>query len=521
MNSSLCNICKKLVPSDRVERDGKVYLVKKCDACGPNETLISNDAVRSAQKRTLDVEVAHSYEGCDLKCFSCQRHQALKFTFVYVTNHCNLNCPICFDNVPGLGFDFEPPMEYFDTIFKHLSQMPKPPIVILFGGEPTTRKDLFDIIKLSRSYGLTTRIFTNGLKLADEEFCRELLKTRVGINFSYDGGNPETYRVIRGNVKAMELKQKALDNIAKNADLLHKKMILTVVFAKGLNDTEIPEILKFCHDRRDIITTAFLMPMIHTWDNAKWDYDPPRMTTEDIENLVEKAFPGYHVEFLPLGVVHEFAAVLTSVGKDTNVYAGAHPNCESIYQLFSDGEQWRPLGHYLRTSESKIAKALLLMNKRHKEREQRWQRSLGGRVLGAIRLRKAALGAIGATEMGALLLRHVRFARLIKGWGPAKLYHAVMAPLELMVGCKSGNVRRRHLNGQEELRLVVLPLEDNSVLETERLERCPTGHVYFDPRKKKMVFVPVCAWKLHNKEALRDIADYYAQKAEQHVTSDK
>ncbi len=514
-NLSFCNKCQTLVPTQRFDRDGKVYLKKNCDKCGPNETLISNSAVRSAQKRTLDVDVRHHYEGCDLKCVTCARHQALKFTFVYVTNHCNLNCPICFDNVPGLGFDFEPPMEYFDEVFKHCASLPKPPVIILFGGEPTMRKDLFDIIALSKSYGLRTRIFTNGLKLADEEYCRALLRTGVGINFSYDGTNPETYRTLRGNTKAMELKLKALDNIAKNKDALKGKVVLTVVFAKGLNETEIPSILEFCHERRDIISTAFLMPMIHTWDTVKWDYDPPRMTTEDIEDLVESAFPGYHLEFLPLGVVHEFAAILGTMGKETNVYAGAHPNCESIYQLFSDGKKWRPLAHFLKKPESEIARSLLQLNKRHSDRELRWQTSLVGRTLGAVRLRKAALMMTGFAGMTSLLLRNMRWGRIFKGYGPLKLYHAAMVALEKAVGCKFRNVRRRHMNTQEELRLVVLPLEDNSVLETERLERCPTGHVYWDPEKKKNVFVPVCGWKLHNKATLRRIADYYAQTAAQ------
>ena len=44
---------------------------------------------------------------------------------------------------------------------------------------------------------------TNGIKLADEEYCRKLIETRATILFAYDGDNPETYRVLRGNEKIL------------------------------------------------------------------------------------------------------------------------------------------------------------------------------------------------------------------------------------------------------------------------------------------------------------------------------
>jgi 7,8-dihydro-6-hydroxymethylpterin dimethyltransferase len=514
MNSSYCNICKKLVPTVRFTRDGKVYLRKECSACGPNETLISNDAVRSEMKRSLDVHVEHSYEGCDLDCPSCGRHRNPKFTFLNVTNHCNMNCPICFDNVPGLGFDFDPPMEYFDNVFRELAALERPPIVCLFGGEPTTRKDLFDIIALSRNYGLRSRVFTNGLRLADEEYCRALLKTRTEIMFSYDGSSPGTYVTLRGNAKAMELKQKALDNISKNAQYLRRPMTLITVLAKDMNDSEMPEILQLCHDRRDIIGTAFLMPLVHTWDSAKWQFDPPRMTTEDVEQIVQNAFPGYRLEFLPLGLIHELASALRAIGKESDPYAGAHPNCESMYFLSSNGEQWLPAVHFLKKSESAVAQSILELGQRHQNREARWQKSLGGRALGAVKLRNAALRTAASADVLALLARTFRVGRLFKGRGVAKWFHAGAAAVELTLGLgPSMNVRRKHMTVQEGLRVVILPLEDNCVLETERLERCPTAQVYLDPESKKAVFVPLCAWKLHNRTILRSISEYYARPA--------
>lgn len=69
MNRSTCNTCKQLVPAQTAERDGKVYLVKTCRACGTSETLLSGDAARYQKKRGLDP--GFDYQGCGLNCLGC------------------------------------------------------------------------------------------------------------------------------------------------------------------------------------------------------------------------------------------------------------------------------------------------------------------------------------------------------------------------------------------------------------------------------------------------------------------
>ena len=60
------------------------------------------------------------------------------------------------------------------------------------------------------------------------------------------------------------------------------------------------------------------------------------------------------------------------------------------------------------------------------------------------------------------------------------------------------------------LQLIILPFEDNYVLETERLERCPNLHVYLEPGTDVMRTVPVCAWRLYNHQVMKDISEHYA-----------
>ncbi|MFW6163294.1 MAG: radical SAM protein [Planctomycetota bacterium] len=197
-NRSFCDKCHALVPARRVEREGKVYLVKSCPDCGETEALVSSDAQRHMGKRALDP--GFPCQGCGpLNCPECQHHRAPTFAFVDVTNRCNQRCPVCVDGVPAYGFVFDPPMEYFERIFDYLAALDPLPVICLFGGEPTVRDDLCDIVELARDRGFYVRVLTNGIRLRDEAFCRKVVKSRAHLLVSYDGDNPETYALLRGS----------------------------------------------------------------------------------------------------------------------------------------------------------------------------------------------------------------------------------------------------------------------------------------------------------------------------------
>ncbi len=492
MNRAFCNNCHQLVPAEVVERDGKVFLVKDCQECGKTETLISSNARRYNRKRSLDP--GFDYVDCRLQCVGCRHKNQPNLVFVDITNRCNLNCPCCINNTPAMGFLFEPPREYFEKIFDYLATLDPKPSVQLFGGEPTVRDDLFDLIASARARGLPTRVVTNGLKLADPDYCRRLVESRATILIAYDGSNPEIYKTLRGTAKALDLKLKALENIGR---LGKAKVTLMTLAAKGFNDTELPEFFDFCHQRRHYIRAIYFMPLAHTWDKKDLDLEPERTTTEDIEQIVDDAFPGEEVEFLPAGFLGQVDTLLKCLRVKPLPFGGAHPNCESMYMLVSDGTRYLPLSHFLKGSVYEVARAL-------RDLSERLARRLpaDGKPSWALRLR-AFLGVAGVAR------RHFRFDRVFKGKGLGKLWHALATLVGFLVGRKSRLVFERHTNVQAVLQLVVLPFEDRSNIETRRLERCPTGFVYYDPEKDEVAHVPTCAWGLFKNETMRRIADYY------------
>ena len=507
MNRSFCNTCGNLVTARQQPRDGQVFLVKECPDCGVTETLISADADRYLTKRHLDGQHAEP-AGCGLNCLECRRKRQPSFIFLDITNRCNSNCPICINNTPSMGFLFEPPLEYFKKIFDYFARLEPRPAVQLFGGEPTVRDDLFDIIAMARSRGLRVRVVTNGLRLANEEYCRKLVGSRATILIAYDGANTETYRVLRGNEKYLQAKQKALDNISR----LHgAKVALMTCVAKGFNDAELPELLKFCHERRDFIRGVYFLPLAQTWKTDEFNLVPPKVTTEDLEIMLSACFPEDRIDFVPAGVLGELKGILDGLEATPPPFAGAHPNCESMYILVSDGQQYVPLARYLKGSLPQFIDALFAADARARRLAERMQTGPWGRLLGAVGLRKRYLKLRTLLTVARTVRRNLKVGKLLKGRGVGKAWHLLAGAAGMLFRVKSRRILERHTTWQGTLQVIVLPFEDDSNLETERLERCPNSFAFYDPERQEVNYVPTCAWSQHKRPVMRRIADYYAK----------
>jgi len=507
MNKGLCNSCGRLVEARKERRGGRLFLVKQCGECGPTETLISGDIARYEAKRQLDTP--HEYGPCALDCPDCRHPVQPNIVFVDITNRCNLNCPICINNTPSMGFLFEPPVEYFRKIFDHLAAFERPPSVQIFGGEPTVREDLFEIVMMARDAGLPTRVVTNGLRLADFEYCRGLVERRATILLSYDGADPETYRVLRGSEGALKKKLCALENLAR---LPRAKVSLMTLVAMGFNETALPGIFDLCNRYRNVIRAVNFMPLAHTWNRDDFDLDPARITGEDIENMVNDVFPQERVEFLPAGFLGELPTLVRALGNPMLPFGHAHPNCESMYILISDGRRFLPLSRFLRTPIREAALALAVVDKRLARREKRLTDGLTGKVLG--RTLSGKLLALSAyLALANVFRRHARPGALLRGKGVGKLWHALCLPLGALFGVRSKRLLPKHTVVQGVLQLIVLPFEDRSTIETDRLQRCPSAFAFYDPIEDEVRTIPVCAWSLHKTEVMRKIATYYREAA--------
>ena len=490
-NYAFCNDCKAVVPAKHIERDGKVFVQKNCPKCGITEYLISSDAHLYNKKRDFAGEINY-IKGCKLNCSSCSLHQKPDIVFIDTTNRCDMNCHICLNNVSAMGFKYEPNIDFFDRIFKHYSAYDPKPYIQLFGGEPTLREDILDIIKLGKSYGLSMRVVTNGIKLADEKFCDDLTKLGVMINFSFDGLNRKMYAKLRGDTDALDLKIEALKNLAKHR---RGKVILMTVVDKGYNKDDIADIFRFSFENSHIIRGIYFMPLIHMWEKERLDYNPERTTLEDVEHMVNYSVSGGNVEFVPLGSF-DFRNIYKIFGFKNMPFEGSHPNCESMSYLVSDGEKFVSVSTYLKTSLYNFIGDLRKLEK-----------------YAASKYKDNKIGLFTRLDVygRAFLIakRHLNFSAVVGAKGPSAFIRWGKIIGKIIIGRRPKDVLRKDTKLRGMLQLIIFSFEDLKTTESERLSMCSSCFAYVDPDTDSVKTLPTCTWERYKKPIMKKIAEKY------------
>ncbi|HDD04984.1 MAG TPA: radical SAM protein, partial [Candidatus Aenigmarchaeota archaeon] len=196
---TLCPCCHKVINARIVEENGKVFMVK--EHCGVVlKVLQENDA--EFYKRMMPFTLPNAYRGVrpgigPLELVRRRNENAAQL-YLYVTNRCNLNCPICFEEEHG-----EKDLKLED-IAKIVGKY-RANYYVISGGEPTLHPQILQIIKLLKEKGKYVFLITNGIKLCDEDFVRGLKEVGVDmVGLSFEGLNDEVYEKIRGRKLARE-----------------------------------------------------------------------------------------------------------------------------------------------------------------------------------------------------------------------------------------------------------------------------------------------------------------------------
>jgi hypothetical protein len=504
-NLGICTRCKARVPARFLIRDGQVWIRKDCPACGQNESLVSTDAKVWQAKGQLRSHFPGDCDACTMRCDHCQINHKPNIVFVDVTNRCNMNCPICIATIRGMGFDFNPPMAYFEKIFTELGRMKPKPVVQLFGGEPTVREDLLQIIAMGKKHGLKPHVVTNGVRLADEEYCRTLCEAGVPLRFGFDGPSPDIYERLRGNRGACQKKRKGLENLKKYS---HRKHSIIACAAWGFNDQYIGDLLQYCHDNRDLISDIGIVPLTENWNPGDFEVGV-HTTMEDVEKMVQQSVPGGEVEFIPAGLSYSMRKPRSFFERDSLsevlLFAGVHPNCESMTLLVSDGKTYRSINHYLKKPLRQVA---LECAARSRKIEPQLDRLDPDKFFQRIRGQLLVIGTLGWWGF-----RTVRFWRLkpIRGLAGAVFGH-LFRKLSRLAGFKTRRSRRI-------FRVVVVPIEEQHSIDAARLKSCKAVFAYEDVEDGKVKYYPACSWYPYRNPLLEKISQKYGVVRPQDVSA--
>ncbi|NVM30387.1 MAG: radical SAM protein [Candidatus Helarchaeota archaeon] len=122
-----------------------------------------------------------------------------------ITNACNMNCIHCYkENLGGKQLSLEEINRIIDKISAFGVRN-----LILTGGEPLLRNDLFDIIDHAKKRKIRDVVInTNGILLDNSKIVDEIIQRLdviAGIPVSFDGARSETHDFIRGKGQFVKL----------------------------------------------------------------------------------------------------------------------------------------------------------------------------------------------------------------------------------------------------------------------------------------------------------------------------
>ncbi|MFX0076667.1 MAG: radical SAM protein [Candidatus Hermodarchaeota archaeon] len=121
-----------------------------------------------------------------------------RVALIEITTNCNLKCTHCFANKSS------DKVLNLSQIKDILEKLPSYNVkdLILYGGEPFLRKDIFEIIKYAKNCGIENiGITTNGLMLEEKSIIREIRKYLdiiVQLVIGVNGASSDTHDFIRG-----------------------------------------------------------------------------------------------------------------------------------------------------------------------------------------------------------------------------------------------------------------------------------------------------------------------------------
>ncbi|SHN58263.1 radical SAM protein [Desulfitobacterium chlororespirans] len=304
---SVCPLCLNVVQARIAVHDQAVYMEKNCSEHGYFTAYLWPDVnhYQWMQQFNLPALPPHSpvavRDGCPSDCGLCGAHlRQPTLVEIEVTEGCNLRCPVCFMAANDFHPDPNPSLEALAEKYRYILRHTNPDTSIqLTGGEPTTREDLADIIRLGREIGFQAiEVNTNGVVIGrNPDYLQKLAEAGVsGIYLQFDGLTREVYEQIRGE-NLLPTKLKAIAN-CREAGV---QVVLAMTVIEGINEEQMGEVLEFALANRDVIVGIAYQP---AFGSGRFDVPlSKRLTMGDVIFMLAEQSEGIlePYDFWPLG----------------------------------------------------------------------------------------------------------------------------------------------------------------------------------------------------------------------------
>jgi uncharacterized radical SAM superfamily Fe-S cluster-containing enzyme len=334
---SLCPECLKVIEARLFAEDGKVMIEKTCAEHGLFNDIYWSDVdmyLRAedftyGEGKGLSNPTVTGASHCPTDCGLCNQHVShTSLGNVDLTNRCDMRCPVCFADAANAGYVYEPDMETIKGMLLAYREMkPVAGRVIQFsGGEPTVHPQFFEIVSMARDLGFThLQMASNGLNLADPEFCRKTAEAGMHtVYLQFDGCNDEVHRKTRGQSGYYAEKLKALENMKRYG--IH--VVFTPTIVRGFNDDQVGPILQFAIENAEICSGIAYQPVAITGRIAEKRRHQMRYTIPDLAIDIERQTGIIRREhWYPISCTSPFSKLFMAMRGRETINITCHPHC--------------------------------------------------------------------------------------------------------------------------------------------------------------------------------------------------
>ncbi|MEM5804534.1 MAG: radical SAM protein [Candidatus Aenigmatarchaeota archaeon] len=348
---SLCPECLKILDAELFERDGKVWIRKKCLEHGEFSDLYYGDyeMYKRAMKWAHDGKgidnPATEFRACPMDCGLCDAHKShTALANTVVTNRCDLACFYCFFYAKAMGYLYEPTLPQIRLMFKNLRQ--ERPVatnaIQLTGGEPTIREDIVDIVRVAKEEGFDhVQLNTNGIRMSQNPELVKMLRS-AGVNtlyLSFDGVTAKT------NPK----NHWEIPRLFRNVRETGMGVVLVPTVINGVNDHELGDIIRFGIRNLDIVRGVNFQPVSLVGRITKADREKFRITIPDAIKRIEEQTNGEIArdDWYPVPTVTAITHFIEALSGRGRYELTAHPVCGMATYVFMDNGKPVPITRFV------------------------------------------------------------------------------------------------------------------------------------------------------------------------------